>query len=65
MTRFAQTIAAKAFHRELAAARQLGGEDVECYASALRAMDDTFGLCLEPDRPLLTLPMRMIVGKRE
>lgn len=64
MTRedFAQKMAALAYFKELADARGLGFSGVDAYTRAFRVLDETYLAVFAPDRPLITLPMRM-VGK--
>jgi len=57
---FAQTIAAKAFHNELAASLALGHPEITSFTSAFRAMDGAYNLVFAKDMPHLTLPARMI-----
>lgn len=49
---FAQRIAAKAYFKELAAARALGYSGIDAYVAAFRAMDETYLACFAADRPL-------------
>lgn len=45
---------------EMATAQMLGYSVQEAIESSFRALDEAYGLALEADRPMLTLPMRMI-----
>lgn len=49
---------------EIAAARQLGHDALDCFVLGFRALDETYNRAFDADKPALYMPAKTIYGPR-
>ena len=61
---FAQTMAARAYFKELTSARALGYVGADAYYRAFRVLDETYAAVFKPEMPYVWQVPRTVTGKR-